>query len=514
MATAPAESPPALATTKRKFHKLLDNLTASTSNASLASTLYESSNNASTGSLPRAGSPEPAAKRPRSSEASMERQRQVSAGQARIQALKDQLLTPKRKGTIKPVGVQSQQTASTPHKAPNFQPYSQEMFLGRLKTFADVKKWTTKPDAISEVEWAKRGWSCDTWNTVACKGGCEKRVAVKLRPKRKAADGRDIEMSEDLSYDVEPSLIDRYKLLVIAGHSEECLWRKAGCQGTSIHYFLQGIGILTSPDDIYHIPIASRAKSSADLISRYNFLLAISSDLPLAKNITYPEPHIDSILARISSTFFVTTTSGTPPSTPAERTAFAFALFGWTGVSESRISLAVCNHCFQRLGLWLSSDARLQEMSKKLSVSVESLRLNLLESHREHCPWKNPLVQGNSADSPIADMAAWQTLEFMLLGNRKNKELPKLPDEHAHERNNESVDLGTPSEATFPRGSEDSTRPATGYNDEGDEESLTNKWKKFKAKLKRSTSKRSLKSVKSVKSAKSVKSTKSGKENE
>ena len=238
MATAPAESPPALATTKRKFHKLLDNLTASTSNASLASTLYESSNNASTGSLPRAGSPEPAAKRPRSSEASMERQRQVSAGQARIQALKDQLLTPKRKGTIKPVGVQSQQTASTPHKAPNFQPYSQEMFLGRLKTFADVKKWTTKPDAISEVEWAKRGWSCDTWNTVACKGGCEKRVAVKLRPKRKAADGRDIEMSEDLSYDVEPSLIDRYKLLVIAGHSEECLWRKAGCQGTSIHYFL------------------------------------------------------------------------------------------------------------------------------------------------------------------------------------------------------------------------------------------------------------------------------------
>ena len=46
MATAPAESPPALATTKRKFHKLLDNLTASTSNASLASTLYESSNNA------------------------------------------------------------------------------------------------------------------------------------------------------------------------------------------------------------------------------------------------------------------------------------------------------------------------------------------------------------------------------------------------------------------------------------------------------------------------------------
>lgn len=231
MTTAPAESPPALATTKRKFHKLLDNLTASTSNTSLASTIYESSNNASTSSLPQNGSPEPPNKRPRSAESSMERLRQISAGQARIQALKDQLLTPKRKGTMRIVGTQSQQAASAPRKAPNFQPYSQDMFLERLKTFADVKKWTTKPDAIGEVEWAKRGWSCDMWNIVACKGGCEKRVAVKLRPKRKAADGRDIETSEDLSHDVEPSLVERYKALIVDGHSEDCLWRKTGCQG-------------------------------------------------------------------------------------------------------------------------------------------------------------------------------------------------------------------------------------------------------------------------------------------
>lgn len=161
----------------------------------------------------------------------MERQRQISAGQARIQALKDQLLTPQRSGTMRLVGVQSQQTASTPRKAPNFQPYSQDMFLARLKTFADVKKWTTKPDAIGEVAWAKRGWSCDTWNTVACKGGCEKRVAVKLRPKRKAVDGRDIEMSEDVTHDIDPSLIERYAALIVDGHSQDCLWRKAGCQG-------------------------------------------------------------------------------------------------------------------------------------------------------------------------------------------------------------------------------------------------------------------------------------------
>ncbi|KAH6633069.1 C3HC zinc finger-like-domain-containing protein [Boeremia exigua] len=487
--TTRAESPPALATTKRKFHKLLDNLTASTSTASLNSSLYESSHNASTGSLFRSGSPEPVAKRPRSSDSIVDRQRQVSEGQARIQALKDQLLTPKRKGTMRVVGTQAQQLASTPRKAPNFQPYSQELFLARLKTFADVRKWTSKPDAISEVEWAKRGWTCDTWNTVACKGGCEKRVAVKLRPKRKSADGQDIEMSEDVSHDVEPSLVSRYAALIIDGHSEDCLWRKTGCQ-----------------DDIYHIPIASRAKSSAELISRYNFLLAISPDLPLPQNITYPSPSVETLLSRLPPSLFTSSTPTTPPSTPAERTAFAFALFGWTGVRSSRIALAVCNHCFQRLGLWLSADARLREMSSKLDVPPESLRLNLLESHREHCPWKNATVQGNPPDGPIAHMPAWQTLEYMLLGAR-HKELPRLPDTahaHAHAshpRNSDSVDLG--SDATFPRDSAESAREH-GYNDEGDAESLTNKWRKFKAKLKRSTSKRSLKSVKSAKSGRSA----------
>lgn len=244
----PADSPPALATTKRKFHRLLDNLTASTSATSLTSTLYASShNNVSTGSLPRPASPEPLAKRPRSSEAnhsSAERARQVSAGQARIQALKDQLLTPRpaagagveRKKTMRVVGQPAQdKPSSTPRKPPNFQPYSQELFLERLKTFAHVKKWSSKPDGIGEVDWAKRGWSCDAWNTVACKGGCEKHVVVKLRPKRKAEDGREIDMSEDLSHDVAPALVQRYQTLIVEGHDDECLWRKTGCQGA---YFL------------------------------------------------------------------------------------------------------------------------------------------------------------------------------------------------------------------------------------------------------------------------------------
>jgi len=250
----PADSPPALATTKRKFHKLLDNLTASTSATSL--TMY-SSPNASTSSLPRTGSPEPLAKRPRSSEAannSMERQRQISAGQARIQALKDQLLSPKpslgtsggaveRKKTLRVVpkasfnDLKEGATQGQEARKPNFQPYSQPAFLERLQTFT-VKKWSTKPDAISEVEWAKRGWGCEGWNTVACRGGCEKRVVVKLRPKRKGEDGKEIEGSEDMGYEVKPGLVERYAGLVVEGHEGECLWRRKGCGGTSLFLFL------------------------------------------------------------------------------------------------------------------------------------------------------------------------------------------------------------------------------------------------------------------------------------
>jgi hypothetical protein len=224
-----SETQPALATTKRKFHKLIDSIAASTSTTSLASTLQAS--NASTSSLTQPTTPEPPNKRPRSSNASTERDRSISASQARIQALKDQLLTPRRQATVRVVGKATVSESSTPRKTPNFQPHSQEQFLLRVKTFSDVKKWTTKPDAISEIEWARRGWSCDTWNTVACKGGCEKRVAVRLNPKRKDASGKAIEMSEDFTVEVDNKLVQKYEELIERGHAEDCLWRKRGCQG-------------------------------------------------------------------------------------------------------------------------------------------------------------------------------------------------------------------------------------------------------------------------------------------
>jgi hypothetical protein len=268
--------------------------------------------------------------------------------------------------------------------------------------------------------------------------------------------------------------------------------------------------ILTSrTEDVYHIQIASRATSSADLLSRYQSFSAVANDLPLLENITYPEPSVSNILERLPSSLFNSSSSTVAlPSSPSDTVAFAFALFGWSGASESRISLAVCNHCFQRLGLWLSSDTRLKQMSSKLDVPIESLRLNLLESHREHCPWKNAASQANSSDGPIANMPAWQTLQFILLG-RQRESPQKSRQEKGHSRNVESVDIG--SDIDYPRGSLESYREDE-ERKEVESATLKEKWGKFKAKLKRTTSKKSLKSMRSVKSGKSVKSTATGRE--
>lgn len=55
------------------------------------------------------------------------------------------------------------------------------------------------------------------------------------------------------------------------------------------------------------------------------------------------------------------------------------------------------------------SATRIAEMSEKLSVEPSSLRLNLLEMHREHCPWKNGESQHNPSEGSLKGLNAWET---------------------------------------------------------------------------------------------------------
>ena len=92
-------------------------------------------------------------------------------------------------------------------------------------------------------------------------------------------------------------------------------------------------------------------------------------------------------------------------------------------------------------------------------------------------------------------MAAWETLEFMLIG--KKKDIVKAVAE--------SRDMETMTrEGSFDTGREslDIRRASMASGKTSDK--LEGRWQKFKAKLRRTASKKSMKSSKSVKSMKSV----------
>ncbi len=84
--------------------------------------------------------------------------------------------------TIKPSksSISRRSLSSAASLRPNFVPWDRDRFLERLETFRKVDRWSPKPSAINEVEWAKRGWSCTDVMRVACVGGCGHSVVVKF----------------------------------------------------------------------------------------------------------------------------------------------------------------------------------------------------------------------------------------------------------------------------------------------------------------------------------------------
>ena len=189
---------------------------------------------------------------------------------------------------------------------------------------------------------------------------------------------------------------------------------------------------------------------------------------------TYPGEPPETLVALLPASVFAVTdsTSETPASldgvassSPPKTTTLAFAIFGWSGVQQEGLNLVVCDHCFQRVGLWLYTRERIQEISLKVDVEESHLRLNLLEAHREHCPWKNPESQHNPVDGQLANTPAWKTLQY-ILGASKRKS-PALYQSLADQENPVH-------------------HPQVDKTDK-----IADTWKKLKSTLKNTTSKRS-----------------------
>ncbi|KAF2760278.1 zf-C3HC-domain-containing protein [Pseudovirgaria hyperparasitica] len=464
----------ALNTTKRKFAKLLDNLTSSSHESTTSSS---ERNVLSATSVMRT---EPPTKRSRLSDVAAANTHDLpstpSSVSSRASLTRTQLYTLRTQerqqntpSSIKLIkaGAAAQVSPGAARKPPYYAPWSQEQFLARLKTFADVKLWTSKPDRISEMEWAKRGWILDGWNTVACRGGCEQRLSIRLRLKRKDSEGREIDQTEDELLDVEDELVDRYEELLVTAHTETCLWRKSGCKG-----------------DIYHIPLARRGICEQALKLRYNSLLTIAASLPPLDSLCLPTDDLPAVLIDILPQSFFTTIdksdTSEPPSPTPNLPALTLALHGWTGTTQETLPLLLCDHCFQRVGLWMYTTERMQEMSKSLDIPLSHLRLKVAETHREHCPWRSGTTQHNPSVGQLAGLSAWETVLSTL------KRTTRSGDRRSSVESRPQTPIGKGISGDGPDG-EDNEVLEEVYLTTAELEKLdrerTNKWQKLRARM-------------------------------
>ncbi|USW48236.1 Putative Zinc finger, C3HC, nuclear-interacting partner of ALK/Rsm1 [Septoria linicola] len=390
--------PEAIATTKRKFYKALDSLT-NNSTATTHDSQSLTTNNKRTSAA--------AAAFDEARERARKRLRQSTS----TTSLANNEGSPSVISLPRPTSVKLRPKSGIESRAPpNFSPWSQESFLARLKTYSSVSTWYPKSDPISEVEWAKRGWVCIDVNTVACRGGCERRVVVslettrrKLGQKTEGHGSRDESQKEDDDDDddeaeaaaLEEALAERYKDEIVDGHSSSCMWHKAGCK-----------------DDIYRLPVVRPSIWQPELSKRFRSLLSIGSSIDKVKtkpleSTSTPEKLLKDLPREVID----------PSDTTYESSAKALeiALHGWRGTSESGNDLLHCDACFQRVGLWMYQPEYLAAR-RRPSVNDEDeeededeVGVDLVEMHREHCPWRNPTSQ--KATGSLAGLNAAQILQ-------------------------------------------------------------------------------------------------------
>ncbi|WYZ37834.1 hypothetical protein EsH8_II_001340 [Colletotrichum jinshuiense] len=282
-----------------------------------------------------------------------------------------------------------------------FAPSDRNELLKRLSSFQEITDWTPKPDAVNEIEWAKRGWACQGKDRVRCTL-CSKELVVKLS--KREVDGKEVPVlvASDVA---EEALIEKYSDLIVTAHLEECLWRKQGCD-----------------DSLLRLSLTNAKISMEALRQRYDELCGRKSFLPYEFNIRLPEGlNIDDVLTQLPEDFFTNPPPAKESPDPEQpnRVALALALTGWQGLTNPRIGAvpnsASCHTCLRRLGLWMFKSKEVSS-SNEILVPAPMDHLDPIKEHRFFCPWKNPLTQrlGSAKPGSESDMAAWKCLAQVL----------------------------------------------------------------------------------------------------
>ncbi|KAK0617438.1 C3HC zinc finger-like-domain-containing protein [Immersiella caudata] len=315
---------------------------------------------------------------------------------------------------------------------PKYCPGDREQLLRRLGTFQELTDWTPKPERVSEVEWAKRGWACEGKERVKCTL-CASELVVKIN--RKEVDGKEISVL--IASEIAESVVNIYSEMIISSHAEDCLWRKKGCD-----------------DSLLRLPLPNPRLALENLRQRYDELCERKDFLPYEFNLRLPDSFsIDTILSYLPLTFFTEppppTNKALPPGNTVSgppkpnRAALALAILGWQGLSNARIgpvpNSASCHTCLRRLGLWMFKSKEIDPETNTVLVRAPMDYLDPLREHRFFCPWKNGAAQRNAGAKPLAageeDQAGWEILIQVL----RNEAFIRQRTSVAHSRSKSSV---------------------------------------------------------------------------
>jgi hypothetical protein len=175
------------------------------------------------------------------------------------------------------------------------------------------------------------------------------------------------------------------------------------------HQTLQVLLFLIFPTAaIQRLPLYDAPTTLSDIRQRYESLLAISRELPDSIT-TPPDYDVKHILQLTPKSFFdglPSAIDGTDPTIPLNIhvKAFTMSLFGWSA-HDSLPDITTCSACFRRVGLWIFRTDN--ENAREPIIA----RLDLVEEHRDYCPWKNAHAQNSGRYAAISEeIPGWKQL--------------------------------------------------------------------------------------------------------
>ena len=300
-------------------------------------------------------------------------------------------------------------SSTNSHGQPNYLPHSQSAFLARLSSFSSIHNWRiTSSEEINAVAWAKRGWSCVGRDRVACNGGCEAQLIVRLDDELSKGpegdhehDPEDDEDAGELAEERHKLLVEKYKELIVSSHSAHCPWKRRGCD-----ILIQRLALLNPHSSV------------RDLQTRYDGIGEIETGLP--SNIRLgPDEEQQRIfnVDKLRSDADVFSGGSTKKWDEKNRRAFILALCGWEpAVDAADADVVECRSCFRRLGLWLY-----RPKSPKAEPTME--HLDAVDSHLDYCPWKSSEAQQTQIEIEDSKhfLAGWE-----LLARNVDKESSKI----------------------------------------------------------------------------------------